>query len=56
MLLFTLRYVEAPFCMTVLCTFNDGGLQLQFRQNVSFGNEEPKWILGKVRGTIVENK
>lgn len=48
-LLLTLRYVEAPFCVTVLYTFNDGGLQLQFRQNVSFGNEEPKWILGKVR-------
>lgn len=48
-LLLTLRYVEAPFCMTVICKFYDRSLQMQFRQNVSFGNEEPKWILGKVR-------
>lgn len=48
-LLLTLRYVEAPFCVTLICKFNDGSLQVQFRQNVSFGNEEPKWILGKVR-------
>ncbi|KQX65846.1 serine hydrolase domain-containing protein [Paenibacillus sp. Root444D2] len=48
-LLLTLRYVEAPFCVTVVCTFNDGSLQMQFRQNVSFGNEEPKWIKGKIR-------
>ncbi|SDO12299.1 CubicO group peptidase, beta-lactamase class C family [Paenibacillus sp. yr247] len=48
-LLLTLRYVETPFCLTTVCTFQDGNIQLQIRQNVSFGNEEPKTILGKVR-------
>jgi CubicO group peptidase (beta-lactamase class C family) len=48
-LLLTLRYVEAPFCVTLKCTFYDGSIQIQFLQNVSFGNEEPKLILGKVR-------
>ncbi|NOU87481.1 serine hydrolase [Paenibacillus sp. LMG 31460] len=48
-LLLTLRYVEAPFCVTLKCSFYEGSIQLQFLQNVSFGNEEPKLILGKVR-------
>ncbi|MEW9701443.1 serine hydrolase domain-containing protein [Paenibacillus sp. SI8] len=43
----TLRYVETPFCITMVCTFDQGGVELLVRPNVSFGGEEPSVIVGK---------
>ncbi|MBD0378907.1 serine hydrolase domain-containing protein [Paenibacillus sedimenti] len=48
-LVLTLRYVETPFCLTIVCTFPEDTFQLQIHQNVSFGGVEPITIVGKVR-------
>ncbi|MFD0693120.1 serine hydrolase domain-containing protein [Paenibacillus sp. GCM10027628] len=48
-LVLTLRYVETPFCLTVTCTFLEGTIQLQIKQNVSFGGGDPNILTGKAR-------
>ncbi len=40
LLLVTIRYIESPFCVTLRIGFNDEGLTLNGRINVSFGAEE----------------
>lgn len=53
-LVLTLRYVETPYCLTTVCTFGDGNIELAVRQNVSFGGDEPKPIQGKAQAREVQ--